>query len=478
MTECDLLVRGVVVTMDADRRTLTDGYIAIIGDRIAAVGRWADCEYEAASVIGGSGHVVIPGLVNTHDHLIKGCIRGMAENTRFEERLRGFYYAMPGACDEARSYTASLPVILELVRGGVTTTQDCQYTHREKRSIDGVLRAVADVGIRCRSARLIVNDPVVVPEEFCEDVNLGLEEVDRLAEKWTSDQIYITTGSLGIAYVSAADMVKIAQWTVDHDSQLDLHAPTHMDAVHLPSTRNWTGGSFEWLEREGLLGPNVLAAHALHLRPGEYELIAERGAKVAAVPGMNLLQGALKFEMRRFLDLGVPVGLGLDGPVVSYDHNLWISMREFIIGQRLADRAQQEMARETLEGPVAAFGTAELALELATIGGARALGLEDVIGSVEPGKFADVVVLDLGEALHLAPSVAALIPNLVYGGGANPGYVRDVIIGGRRVVREGTFTDFDVRRVVSNANDLQRELIDETGSQYFVNTRTAWQWID
>ena len=135
---CDTLLRGMVVTMDAGRRVFLDGYVAVRGSRIVGAGRWVDCPFTAPEVLGGDGHIVMPGLVNVHAHLVQGCIRGMAEGTTFEERLFGFYYPMTGACDEERSYASAMPPLLDLIRRGVTTTADDHFTHVHRRSIDGV----------------------------------------------------------------------------------------------------------------------------------------------------------------------------------------------------------------------------------------------------------------------------------------------------------------------------------------------------
>jgi len=475
---CDTLLKGIVVTMDPERKVYTDGYVAVAGSKVVAVGRASNCEFRAKRTLGGPEWIILPGLINCHTHLIKGCIRGMAEGTGFEERLFGCYFPMTGACDEARSYTAAMTPILELLTSGVTTTQDCQYTHRDTRSIDGVLAAVRDAGIRCRMARLIVNDVDAVPADFRESVGAGLTQVERLRHDWTSERITVTTGSLGITYVSENDLREIWDWTVEKGEQMDMHLPTHMDTVYFPSRRGWDGGSFEWLAKKGMLGPNLIAAHALHLRAGEHELVAENQVKVAAIPGMNLLQGAVRFDIRSFVERAVDVGLGLDGPVVSYDQNLWISMREAIIGQRLSDRAREMIARETLEGNGAPFGSAELALEMATIGGARALGLSDRVGSLEPGKEADAVLIDASEAVHLSPKGAALIPNLVYGGGANPRFVKHVLVGGDLVVEDGQSTRVDARAAVHDADSLQKVLVNETGTQRYVRAGTTWTWTD
>src|SRR5215831_1023575 len=155
---CDVLIRGgTVITMDRERRAFLNGYVAISDGRVVSVGRESECRYRATGeTVAGSQYLILPGLVNTHAHLVQGCIRGMADGTTFEERLFGFYYPMTAACDEERSYTSAMPAILELAKNGVTTSVDDHFTNRHRRSADGVIRAAMDAGIRLRMARLII----------------------------------------------------------------------------------------------------------------------------------------------------------------------------------------------------------------------------------------------------------------------------------------------------------------------------------
>ena len=200
---CDLLIRGTVITMDAERRVLERGLVAIDGDRIVAVGpdgRAPSAAFDADRVIEGD-LLVLPGLVNTHSHLVQGCIRGMAENTTFEERLFGFYYPMTGACDRERSYWSAAAPVVDLLSVGVTTTADDHFTHVHKDSIDGVLDALRDGGMRSRMARLIINEEATVPPPFREDAEFGLTETERLVQEFASPTQRVTASSIGITYV-------------------------------------------------------------------------------------------------------------------------------------------------------------------------------------------------------------------------------------------------------------------------------------
>lgn len=474
---CDTLVKGgTVITMDGAKRVFLGGYIAISDGKVVGVGRDSECPYRATEeTVSGTQYLVLPGLVNTHAHLVQGCIRSMADGTTFEERLFGFYYPMTSACDEERAYTSSLPPILELAKNGVTTTVDDHFTNRHKRSADGVIRAGIDTGVRMRMARLIINDPTTVPEDCRETADEGLREVDRMLREYRDvPTVTIATGPIGITYVKEGELKPIWEYTAANGLQFDIHAPAFMDRKYLAS-RGWEGGSFEYLDELGILGPNVISAHSQVIRENEYDLIARRGATVALVPDMEAFLGLVEFDARNFLDRDVACGIGLDGCVVSYHHNLWYSARQMVQNQRMHDKHELRMHGRTPSEEV--FGNAELALEVATIGGARALGMEDRIGSLEAGKEADLVVIDTTRALHLS-SPAAIVASLVYGGGSNTEFVKYVYVGGRKIINDGIPVKVDVAKAVEDANELQAELLEETGATRFVRKSTRWTWID
>jgi len=478
LEKCDLLIRGMVITMNETRDVYRDGYLAITDGLIVATGSNDDCQFNSAEEIGGEGHIVMPGLINAHAHLVQGCLRGMAEGTTFEERFFGFYYPMTGACDEHRSYVSAMPPILDLVRRGVTTTTDDHFTHVHKRSIDGVIAAVKDAGIRCRMARLTINDKDAVPEGFREDLDVGLAETERVKADWEDDLISVTASTIGITYCEPDQLKELWQWTDANDRQFDIHAPAVFDQKYLAERRGWQGGSFEWLDQAGILGPNVIAGHAQNLRPGEAELIRSRGATIALVPDMEQVLGLVSFDARQFLDRGVTCGLGLDGPVVAYGHDLWTAMRSFLTGQRLGDEYRRRVgdAASKWTGEEVLYGSAEQALEIATIGSAKALMMDDRIGSLESGKDADVVLIDRRGETHLSPP-SAIIPNLVYGNGPSPESIRRVLVRGRTVVQDGEHVSIDRHKAVKKLDELQDTLFDEVNTRRFSRIRSRFNWV-
>jgi 5-methylthioadenosine/S-adenosylhomocysteine deaminase len=204
-------------------------------------------------------------------------------------------------------------------------------------------------------------------------------------------------------------------------------------------------------------------------------LIADRGAAVGMVPDMELLLGLVQFNVAEYLKYGAKVGIGLDGPVVAYGHSLWNAMKSVIIGQRLNDGHRKLVGGDGDWDNTLVFGSAELALELATIRGAQALRMDDRIGSLEVGKEADVVVIDTSDQTTLSTR-AALIPNLVYSGGPDPHSIARVMVHGRTICERGVIGGLDPHVVVRRADQLQQELLDETGCAPFVRKATPWTW--
>jgi 5-methylthioadenosine/S-adenosylhomocysteine deaminase len=468
---CDTLLEGIVITVDPERRVFTNGYVAVKDGKIVDVGAASDNNWTATKETVKGEYVIMPGLVNTHAHLVQGNIRGMAEGTTFEERLFGFYFPMMAACDsEEEAYTSAMAPILEMVRSGITTTQDAHFAHVNKRSIDGVLHAIKDVGIRIRSTRQLVNDSETSPEAFHEDAETGLRETERVKAEWESDRIRVTTGPLGIAYVQFDDIQPLFDWTKAHNTQFDLHIPTYMDGKFL-GQRGWDRGSYDWLYTHGMMDENTLLVGGGRAREGEHDLIAKSKAAISVHADVIMMGG--QSEVRDLMEKGVTVALGIDGPVIAYQQNLWYLIRHVTAIQRLADRLANPGGGFE---PLNQFGGPETALEMATILGAKALRWDTEIGSLEVGKQADLLVIDLSEAVHLTPH-AALINNLVYCAGANQEVIKHVFVSGNKVVSDGHVVNVDVRDAVSKSNAQQLRHLEKTGATKWINKSTHWTWV-
>jgi 5-methylthioadenosine/S-adenosylhomocysteine deaminase len=194
---------------------------------------------------------------------------------------------------------------------------------------------------------------------------------------------------------------------------------------------------------------------------------------------MEQVLGLVSFDSRQYLDTGVTCGLGVDGPVVAYGHDLWAAMRAFLTAQRMGDQHRRLTAdaKARWTGDEMLYGSAELALELATIGGARALMMDDHIGSLEEGKDADLMLIDRRGETQLSPP-AALLPNLILGNGPSPDSIRRVMVKGKTIIQDGEHVSVDRRKAVQRSDELQQVLLDECDAHRFVRMRSRFSWVD
>ena len=474
---CETLIKGIVLTVDRDRRVFDKGYVAITAGRITDVGPIDSCDWVATRETVDGDFLVMPGLINTHSHLLQGTIRGMGAGTSYEERLYGIYYPMMAACNEEEAYISALCSLLEMFTGGVTTTQDAHFCNVNKSAIDGVLRAVSDLGMRCRMTRNVLTDPATSPAGFQETPDVAIGEVERVKRQWESETIRVTTAPLGLTYVLFDHVKPLFDWTEANRTQFDLHTTTFMDNKLL-AERGWKGGSaHQWLDAHDMLNERSLLLTGGEVPEEDFDVIARANARVS----LHADHARIKSELRPLLERGVRVGIGLDGAVGGHQ-NFWYLIRHAVPNQRHADRlADMSPASDPMDTRYVAkslFGDPETAIELGTIGGASALDWEEQIGSLEVGKFADLVVFDLSHAVQFAPR-AALVNILVAASANNARYVKHVYVGGRKVIDDGTVVGVDVEKIIATANKQQTRQLEETGAiKWLKKQRGRWNWID
>lgn len=435
-----LIRDGMVVCLDAEARVFASGYVAIDNSRIVDVGPMATCPYRADAEVDASDCLVLPGLVNSHGHLVQSLFRGLGDEMAPSAWLDGMVFPMSRALTRDRAYHGARLALLELIRSGVTTTADCHFTHVHPDSIDGVLEAVRESTLRAVVVRGAM-DGDGVPPDFQEEVSEALGDVERLRAKWESDRVRIAVEPLGVHRCSEAMVRAFHAWARANGTRMHLHLATSPAEVDYVRARHGCR-PIEYLDRLGVLDGHVLAVHCVQATEGELELLARRGIPVSHNPASNAYLGYGIFPLARFLALGGVVGLGVDGAASNNGQNLLESMKLALLLQKAALRD-------------ASFGSARLALELATRGSARTLGLDAVAGSLEAGKSADLVLMSLRQP-HLAPHERVL-SNLVYAGPATQ--VKLVMVAGEVVFRDGRSTVFDDDEVIDMANRAQREIL-------------------
>ena len=450
----DLLLRGgTVVTMNASREVLTDGYVAVHAGKVIDIGKRNACTYTSANTIDTTDRVVMPGFVNAHDHLVGVYVRGLGRD-RFIDTSEGsaqepLSKPIREAVDEEAAYHGARLALIELQKSGVTTTTDSQPVYRGmERRADGTLRAMQESGIRAMYCRASHNRTTYVSSNKHDAIDRAVRDLDRLHNEWSGERVAIAAEAHGLHRVEADLLKALKDWTRAHDAHFTMHISFSQDAAQHAIER-FGRPLMLLLEDWGVLDNRFLGYHPVWITDEEIASTVRCGGGVAYCPVDNMLIGCGVAPIRKLLDAGTRIGLGVDQP--NDGHSYFEVMKSAILLQRIgSDRG---------------FGSPELALELATIGGARALHQEDRIGSLEHGKWADIVVLD-GRRSMLNPFTGRL-SNVVYA--ATPAEVEHVFVAGDAVVANGRHVRWDEEEVIHAVNNSMLDILRRAG----IN-RSSW----
>jgi cytosine/adenosine deaminase-related metal-dependent hydrolase len=449
-----LLIRnGLVVTMDGDRRVLAPGYVAVEDDRIVEVGPQSECRHERAGrTIDAGGMAVLPGFVNAHTHAIHILMRGgLSDDRNLYDWL--FNVVLPGLRAYRREdvEVAARLYCLEALRSGVTTFVDnVEFpTERWGMVADASIGVYCQAGLRVMYARMFYDHtppelvPVIQAIEAAEPgvrhdpggvepTAEALAAIERLMRRHhgTADGRIQVWPSPGVAiFCTREGLLGARDLARRFGTMLTLHL------AESPHDRDQCGmSSIAYLGSIGFLGPEVLAGHCVQSDADDIRTLKSFDVKVANNPVSNMFLGSGIAPVAEMQAAGITVGLGTDDGNCNNSVNIIADMKVAALAQK--GRYQRGTAI-----------TAERVLEMATIDGARAVGLQDQIGSLEPGKKADLVLLDLAHA-NLVPrhSLASVLVYQAYGT-----EVDTVIVDGR-VLLQG-------RRVTWLAPDEERELL-------------------
>jgi len=427
----DLLVSGgTVVTMDADRHIIEDGAVAIRGDSIVAVGPSAEvfAKYAARRRIDARGRIVLPGLINTHGHAPMTLMRGLADDLTLQEWLTKYIFPA-----EARNVTEDYVewgtklAIIEMIRGGTTTYADMYYFE------DAMARVTKAAGMRAVLGETLLDFPA--PDNKTREQALAYTE--EFLKHWQGDPLIRAAVAPHAIYTNSEKSLRDAFGLARR-----YNAPV---LIHLSETKKENDDSqaqhgvspSAYLEKLGLLGPDVLAAHCVWLDANDIAILTRREVGCSHNPSSNMKLGSGAAPVVDMLAAGMRVGIGTDGPAGSNnDLNLMEEMD-------LAAKLQKVIRRDPQALP------ATQALEMATIGGARSLHMEKEIGSLEAGKKADLILIRI-DAPHAVP-MYNLNSHLVFALKASD--VETVVIGGRIVMRNRRVLTLNEAEVLAKARE-------------------------
>lgn len=444
-----LLIKNarLLATFDAERREIENGGLLIHDNVIEAVGPSEDLPSDADEVLDLSGHVVLPGLVNTHHHMYQSLTRVVpdAQDAELFGWLTSLYPIWAGLTPEMIRVSTQT-AMAELLLSGCTTSSDHLYIYPNGCRLDDSLEAAAEIGMRfhaCRGSMSVgESQGGLPPDSVVEKESAILDDTRRLIETYHDAGRYamqrIAVAPCSPFSVSPDLMRESAALARSYGVGLHTHLAENTNDVAY-SREKFDMTPAEYAESVGWVGDEVWHAHCVQLDEHGIDLFARTGTGVAHCPCSNMRLASGIAPIRNMLDRGVNVGLGVDGSASNDGGNMLGETRQAMLLQRVGFGQSAMNARQ--------------ALEMATLGGAQVLGRDD-IGSLAPGMAADVIAFDLDQIAYSGAwhdPLAALVF-------CSPGNVSYSIVNGKILVREGQLTSIDLPLVLQRHNRLATEL--------------------
>lgn len=421
MEENTILIKNVKILNPIE---LEANSILIKNDRIAKIGIDLD-EDNVSKLINGKGKIVMPGLINTHTHLSMNLFRGLADDLELDAWLNDHIWPIEANLNRDYCYIGALLGAIELIKSGTTTFSDMYFY------MEDVAKAIDESGIRAVLSYGMIDfsDEEKRKQEFRENISL-FKKCNGMAD----GRIKVFFGPHS-PYTCSKELLKRVRLEANkYNTGIHIHVSETQkeinDIVEATGKR-----PFEYLDEIGLLGPDVVAAHAVWLSDEEINIIKEKDVKISHNPCSNMKLASGISPVSKLLDKGICVSLGTDG--ASSNNNL-----DLIEEMKFASLLQKV---DTLN-PKAL--TSEDTLAMATINGAKALGLDDEIGSIEVGKKADLILIDTNE-VNLVPDSTSLSSNIVYS--ANGFNVNTTICNGKILMENKKLVYLDEEEIYKKA---------------------------
>lgn len=434
MKQTDILIQhGMVVTMDPDGTVLEDGALAITGSSIVDIGSSSEINrrWKAGRIIDAGGRIVMPGLINAHVHSGDMLFRGLVPDIELEPWLEQLWVAESQFVNAENMRMAVRTAMLEMIRGGITTALD-MFWHPEVYA-----REAASMPFR------LITGPVYLTLEGQENSagKKRLKNARSFLETWQGSELVIPcVMPHGTYTVEPDDLLETRALAEEFDALLHIHLSETKTEVATVE-QQFGKRPPAHLDSLGMLNPRTVLAHGVHLEPEEIELVAERGAVVAHCPISNLKLASGIAPVPAMLEAGIPVLLGTDGPVSSNDLDLWTALR-------FAATLHKARSGDP------SFLPADQALRMVTSDAAKALGIDHLVGSLEYGRRADIILVDTDKP-HMTP-LYNVYSHLVYAAGR--GDISTVLINGEIVLQEGEFSGVDENDVVQRVTELGRDI--------------------
>lgn len=436
-----IVIGGTVVTQNASRQILSPGAVVVQGTDIVAVGspEAVAARYDALRTIDMPDQVVLPGLVNTHTHAPMVMYRGLADDLVLSDWLQRYIFP-------AEEKTVSPDMVrigtrlaaLEMIESGTTTFADMYYFEEE------VAKAAKAAGLRGVLGQTIIQFPVADARTPA----AGLRRAESFIEDFLDDELIVPAVAPHAIYtLDREGLVRSAALARRYEVPLMIHLAETEDEVK-NSRAEHKQSPVGYLESLGFWGPRTIAAHGVWVDDQDIQVLKRREVGVSHNPESNMKLSSGVAPVQKYLAAGVALGLGTDGAASNNDLDMFEAMRQAAL-----------LAKLTTRDPTAV--PAQAALDMATIGGAKALGMADLIGSLEPGKRADMIVVGMSSARQ-TPMYDA-VSHLVYATRGDD--VRTTIVNGKVLMQDREVRTLTRDRVLAEANALAQRVKEAVGKR-------------
>jgi cytosine/adenosine deaminase-related metal-dependent hydrolase len=456
-----LIGNGIVLTMDRERRIIYDGAVAIEGNQIVDVGKTKELQakYDDSRFIDASNHIIMPGLIDCHVHLAQALIRGCADDLSLIDWLSKRVWVFQGNYTEVEGKLSAELCILEMLKSGTTTFAETLLASRY--GFDGIAETVLKSGIRGVLAKSVMDISTYATKKnimypgMIEDGAACLEEALAMHKKWNGagdGKVFVWLGPRPVGSTSKEMLTTVGLLAKQKDMGIHIHFCEVQEDVKFMK-ENYGLRPGEFAESVGILGPKTLLVHSVWITPEDMQTIKPYHSTIVHNPTCNMKVASGFCPVPELLDTGINVSLGCDG---GPSNNTYDMLREM----RMAACIHKG---KTLNPEVV---PAEKVLEMATINGAKALGIDHMVGSVEIGKRADVILINCNKP-HIVPNLNP-VSTVVYSAcGQDVDYV---FVDGQMVVQKGEILTMDEELILKTSREQMKKLADRVG----VDIRPRW----
>jgi cytosine/adenosine deaminase-related metal-dependent hydrolase len=458
--ESILIEHGVVVTLDARRRIIRDGAVMVEGSHITDVGKTDELhrKYAPEHTIDAARKLVLPGLIDCHVHLAQALIRGCADDVSLLDWLGKYVWPLQGNFDAEDGKVSAKLCMLEMIKSGTTSFIE-SMTHT-RYGFDGIAKTLEESGMRGCLAKTIMDTPAygrkqMMHEGMIEDGERSLNETVTMYDRWNGKadgRISVWFGPRSLGACSKALYEKISEEAAKRKAGITMHLCEVKEDLQY-ARRKFKKSPVAFANEVGLLTPRTVLAHAVWLTDRDIATLSKTRTNISHCPSSNTKLASGIARVPEMLKKGVNIAMGCDGGPSnnSYDMIREMKLAAYIHKVRLSD--PMTMPAETV-------------LEMATVHGARAIGMQDSLGTLEPGKLADIVLVNL-DSVHMVPNNNH-VSDLVYAGSGMD--VHTVIVDGRVIMENRDVKTLDEREIIGQARERASALLERTGLKLTVHS--------